>query len=158
MHPQAGNGAARFGLTRFDQRSTGTSTPTLLPFPDPNCRPLPHPHMHAFTTTATATIVTLTPPPYSPPSPAGEERARLFSAHYYVKPGGNADLSPRSDPHDEFVGKNCLIARQSIQDTAKLAGGSGLVSGRAQGSGWVDSGRVMGHPPRLCRGKKSLFT
>lgn len=36
----------------------------------------------------------------------------MFCAHYYVKPGGNCDLSRRSDPHGEFGGLNVLTARQ----------------------------------------------
>ena len=52
----------------------------------------------------------------------GPERARVFKAHYFVKPGGNAVLSPRSDPHREFGGLNTLIERQSVQDTAKQFG------------------------------------
>lgn len=46
------------------------------------------------------------------------DNGAVFSEHYYVKPNGNCDLSALSDPHKEFTGKNCLIARQSIQDTA----------------------------------------
>ena len=62
--------------------------------------------------------------PYLPAAwrPAGPEKAQLFSSHYYVKPDGNCDLSQRSDPHGEFGGKNCLIARKTTQETAQLAG------------------------------------
>ena len=52
----------------------------------------------------------------------GPRQASLFKERYYVKPEGNADLSPRSDPHSEFVGKNCLIARKSVQESAEAAG------------------------------------
>ena len=52
----------------------------------------------------------------------GPERARVFKPHYFVKPGGNAVLSPRSDPHHEFGGLNTLIERQSVADTAKQLG------------------------------------
>jgi uncharacterized protein YyaL (SSP411 family) len=52
----------------------------------------------------------------------GPELASVFKPHYYVKPGGNADLSRRSDPHGEFHGKNTLIARQSIVQTASASG------------------------------------
>ena len=57
-------------------------------------------------------------PAVLPPSPvdfctsAGPDAAAVFCSHYYVKPEGNCDLSPRSDPHGEFAGLNCLIARQ----------------------------------------------
>lgn len=54
----------------------------------------------------------------------GPEEAKPFCAHYYVKPGGNCDLSPRSDPHQEFGGLNCLIARQTLAQTAAVAGKS----------------------------------
>jgi len=52
----------------------------------------------------------------------GPERARVFKPHYFVKPGGNAVLSSRSDPHHEFAGLNTLIERQSVADTAKQFG------------------------------------
>ncbi|EFN56229.1 hypothetical protein CHLNCDRAFT_145019 [Chlorella variabilis] len=51
----------------------------------------------------------------------GPEDAPAFCAHYYAKQGGNCDLSPRSDPHGEFVGLNCLIQRQSLAQTAAAA-------------------------------------
>lgn len=35
---------------------------------------------------------------------------------------GNCTLSPRSDPHSEFGGLNCLIQRRSLSGTAKAAG------------------------------------
>ena len=40
------------------------------------------------------------------------ENAELFKNHYYVKSSGNCDLSPMSDPHNEFNGKNVLIERK----------------------------------------------
>lgn len=52
----------------------------------------------------------------------GSERARMFCAHYGVKSEGNCTLSPRSDPHNEFVGKNVLMEMQSLQTTAAQAG------------------------------------
>ena len=52
----------------------------------------------------------------------GPSRAPTFKQRYYVKPEGNADLSPRSDPHGEFQGKNCLIARTSVQEASEAAG------------------------------------
>ena len=54
----------------------------------------------------------------------GPSRAPLFKQRYYVKPEGNADLSPRSDPHGEFHGKNCLIARKSVEEASKASGES----------------------------------
>lgn len=52
----------------------------------------------------------------------GEDRAKMFIEHYFVKEGGNCVLSAKSDPHEEFIGKNVLIVRQKIEDTAKHAG------------------------------------
>ncbi|PSC67095.1 spermatogenesis-associated 20, partial [Micractinium conductrix] len=54
----------------------------------------------------------------------GPDAAAVFCSHYYVKPEGNCDLSPRSDPHGEFAGLNCLIARQTLPETAAAAGKS----------------------------------
>ena len=48
--------------------------------------------------------------------------APVFISHYYVKDEGNADLTPRSDPHHEFGGLNCFRQAQSLQETAKQAG------------------------------------
>ncbi|KAL3693595.1 hypothetical protein R1sor_007246 [Riccia sorocarpa] len=54
----------------------------------------------------------------------GKERAAVFAAHYHVKPDGNCNLSRMSDPHNEFVGKNVLIERQSLTETASKVGHS----------------------------------
>lgn len=45
--------------------------------------------------------------------------AALFLQHYNVKPEGNCDKSPRSDPHKEFDGLNVLAAEHPV---SKLAG------------------------------------
>ena len=37
-------------------------------------------------------------------------------ANYYVKHNGNCDLSRMSDPHGEFVGKNVLIERITLDE------------------------------------------
>ena len=37
-------------------------------------------------------------------------------ANYYVKRNGNCDLSRISDPHGEFVGKNVLIERTTLNE------------------------------------------
>lgn len=50
------------------------------------------------------------------------EHATLFKEHYYVKPTGNCDLSRRSDPQNEFKGKNVLIERNSSEALAKKHG------------------------------------
>lgn len=52
----------------------------------------------------------------------GKENAKLFMNHYYVKPGGNCDLSRMSDPHNEFEGKNVLIEREGIPEMASKLG------------------------------------
>ncbi|KAK9832187.1 hypothetical protein WJX74_002288 [Apatococcus lobatus] len=52
----------------------------------------------------------------------GHDRAPLFKRQYYIKTTGNADLSPRSDPHEEFKGQNCLIARTPLEEAAKVNG------------------------------------
>ncbi|KAG6504986.1 hypothetical protein ZIOFF_037334 [Zingiber officinale] len=46
------------------------------------------------------------------------EHANLFKDHYYIKPSGNCDLSPMSDPHDEFKGKNVLTERKDAPSRA----------------------------------------
>lgn len=48
----------------------------------------------------------------------GPKRAAVFKPHYRVKAAGNADLSPRSDPHREFRGLNCLIEVHSQRRSA----------------------------------------
>ncbi|CAO2167655.1 unnamed protein product [Urochloa humidicola] len=50
------------------------------------------------------------------------ENAELFKNHYYVKSSGNCDLSPMSDPHNEFKGKNVLIERRSASLMASKSG------------------------------------
>lgn len=39
----------------------------------------------------------------------GAEQASLFCRAYSIQTEGNCTLSERSDPHDEFVGKNVPI-------------------------------------------------
>jgi uncharacterized protein YyaL (SSP411 family) len=46
------------------------------------------------------------------------ENARVFSFHYGVEEKGNAPAG--ADPHGEFVGKNILIERHSIAETARF--------------------------------------
>jgi uncharacterized protein len=45
------------------------------------------------------------------------DTAHIFDFHYGVQPHGNAPEG--SDPHDEFRGKNILIERHTIADTAQ---------------------------------------
>src|SRR5205809_6868608 len=45
------------------------------------------------------------------------DTADIFDFHYGVQPHGNAPEG--SDPHDEFRGKNILIERHTIRETAE---------------------------------------
>jgi uncharacterized protein len=47
----------------------------------------------------------------------GKEAAKIFTFHYGVEEDGNAPAG--SDPHGEFRGKNILIERHSVAETAK---------------------------------------
>ena len=51
----------------------------------------------------------------------GAELGGIFSGHYGIKPTGNCTRSTRSDPHQEFRGKNVLYQAKSLADTAKAA-------------------------------------
>jgi len=48
----------------------------------------------------------------------GPERAPLFCDAYSIRKQGNCTLSPRSDPHDEFRGKNVPILLQPLERVA----------------------------------------
>ncbi|HEV8185524.1 MAG TPA: thioredoxin domain-containing protein, partial [Chthoniobacterales bacterium] len=50
----------------------------------------------------------------------GREHAKIFGYHYGVEDKGNAPAA--SDPHGEFKGKNILIQRHPIGETAKKFG------------------------------------
>jgi hypothetical protein len=39
----------------------------------------------------------------------GEEHAAVFADVYGLQQGGNCNMSSRSDPHQEFTGKNVLM-------------------------------------------------
>lgn len=41
----------------------------------------------------------------------------VFNFHFGVEPNGNCP--PGGDPHNEFKGKNILIQRHTVQETAK---------------------------------------
>jgi uncharacterized protein len=55
-------------------------------------------------------------------SALGKEAAKIFNFHYGVEEAGNAP--PASDPQGEFRGKNILIERHAITETAKRFGKS----------------------------------
>src|SRR5216117_1635990 len=54
------------------------------------------------------------------------DAAEIFDFHYGVQPHGNAPEG--SDPQDEFRGKNILIERHTIAETAKHFGNTGILS------------------------------
>src|SRR5881392_4399153 len=54
------------------------------------------------------------------------DAAEIFDFHYGVQPHGNAPEG--SDPQDEFRGKNILIERHTIAETAKHSGNTGSLS------------------------------
>jgi uncharacterized protein YyaL (SSP411 family) len=47
----------------------------------------------------------------------GEGDAKVFNYHYGVRAEGNVEAA--ADPHHEFSGKNILIQRYSIPQTAQ---------------------------------------
>ena len=55
-------------------------------------------------------------------SPAPPALVAAFQAHYGVRPGGNCDRDPRSDPHAEFVGRNVFYQARSLGETAGALG------------------------------------
>jgi uncharacterized protein YyaL (SSP411 family) len=56
------------------------------------------------------------------------EAAEIFAFHYGVEENGNAPSG--SDPHGEFTGKNILIERRSIAETASRFGKTEMETGR----------------------------
>src|SRR5256885_8086342 len=54
------------------------------------------------------------------------DASEIFDFHYGVQPHGNAPEG--SDPQDEFRGKNILIERHTIAETAKHSGNTGSLS------------------------------
>jgi len=53
------------------------------------------------------------------------DAGEIFDFHYGVQPHGNAPEG--SDPHDEFRGKNILIARHTMADTAQRFRNTGIL-------------------------------
>lgn len=51
-----------------------------------------------------------------------KEHENILKEHYYIKSSGNCDLSTSSDPHNEFMGKNVLIERNSTSAMASKLG------------------------------------
>jgi uncharacterized protein len=52
----------------------------------------------------------------------GPERTRVFLVHHEIEENGNAPEG--ADPHDEFAGRNIVLARRSIAATAAAVGRS----------------------------------
>lgn len=72
------------------------------------------------------------PPQVSRPGPWSlDEHDRPSWRPCPLQAKGNADLSPRSDPHGEFQGLNCLIERQPLATSAAAAGIPEAEAGRA---------------------------
>ena len=75
------------------------------------------------------------------------EDARVFSFHYGVEENGNAPAG--ADPHGEFVGKNILIERHSIAETARF---------RSTGVPPVDDKEGDSVARLLAQGRQKLFS
>src|SRR5438874_866222 len=73
--------------------------------------------------------------------------ARVFSFHYGVEENGNAPAG--ADPHGEFVGKNILIERHSIAETARF---------RSTGVPPVDDKEGDSVARLLAQGRQKLFS
>lgn len=67
--------------------------------------------------------------PHTSPTPPALVAA--FKAHYGVRPGGNCDRDPRSDPHCEFVGRNVFYQARSLEATAAALGEEASVDAAA---------------------------
>jgi len=73
------------------------------------------------------------------------DAAEIFHFHYGVQPHGNAPEG--SDPQDEFRGKNILIERHTIAETAKHFGNTGILSASRTDSSRGEPVRPAGVSP-----------
>src|SRR5204862_8067841 len=73
------------------------------------------------------------------------DNAEIFHFHYGVQPHGNAPEG--SDPQDEFRGKNILIERHTIAETAKHFGNTGILSASRTDSSRGEPVRPAGVSP-----------
>src|SRR5881392_2326594 len=73
------------------------------------------------------------------------DAAEIFDFHYGVQPRGNAPEG--SDPQDEFRGKNILIERHTIAETAKHFGNTGILSASRTDSSRGEPVRPAGVSP-----------
>lgn len=51
-----------------------------------------------------------------------EKEYKVFSTYYNIHPSGNCNKSERSDPHGEFIAKNCLLVTKSVEDAVSDMG------------------------------------
>src|SRR5213083_142525 len=73
------------------------------------------------------------------------DASEIFDFHYGVQPHGNAPEG--SDPQDEFRGKNILIERHTIAETAKHFGNTGILSASRTDSSRGEPVRPAGVSP-----------
>src|SRR5438046_36988 len=83
------------------------------------------------------------------------DSAEVFDFHYGVQAHGNAPEG--SDPHDEFRGKNILIERHTIADTAQRFRNTGILPVRPAGVSPADQKREDAVRDLLKRCREKLF-
>jgi uncharacterized protein len=83
------------------------------------------------------------------------EDAGVFSFHYGVDENGNAPAG--ADPHGEFVGKNILIERHSIAETARFRS-TGVPPAGATGVSPVDDNEEDSVEQLLAQSRQKLFS
>src|SRR5437762_750969 len=84
------------------------------------------------------------------------EDARVFSFHYGVEENGNAPTE--ADPHGEFVGKNILIERHSIAETARFRSTGVPPVGPTPKAFGVDTKNVNAVQKLLAQSRQTLFS
>ena len=84
------------------------------------------------------------------------EDARVFSFHYGVEENGNAPAG--TDPHGEFVGKNILIERHSIAETARFRSTGGVPPVGPTGVSPVDGKGEDSVERLLAQSRQKLFS
>jgi uncharacterized protein len=84
------------------------------------------------------------------------EDARVFSFHYGVEENGNAPAG--TDPHGEFIGKNILIERHSIAETARFRSRGGVPPVRPSGVSPVDGKEEDSVARLLAQSRQKLFS
>ena len=84
------------------------------------------------------------------------DASEIFDFHYGVQAHGNAPEG--SDPQDEFRGKNILIERHTIAETAKHFGNTGILPVRPAGVSPADPEREQAVRDLLKRCHEKLFS